>query len=80
MTQARNPPKLTPSSKIPLSAPGGGEGWGEVGEIPRPPAPTSPFHPHPPLPRKRARVREGAGPSLFPLKGGEGNVTHLSER
>jgi protein ImuA len=36
-------------------------------------SPTSPSHPHPPLPRERGRVGEGAGPSLSPLKGGEGN-------
>jgi len=44
-----------------LSAPGGGEGWGEVGDA-RAVAdkPTSPSH------------ARGVGPSLSALKGGEG--------
>jgi sulfur-oxidizing protein SoxY len=45
-----------------LSAPGGGEGWGDVGDSGEVAAPTSP---------SRAL---GAGPSLSPLKGGEGSL------
>src|SRR5262245_33602590 len=43
---------------------------GIVGRLTNPP--TSPSHPHPSLTRERGRVGEGAGPSLSPLKGGEG--------
>ena len=47
-------------NSISLSAPGGGEGQGEVGDSERSPSPTSPSH------------ACGAGPFLSPLKGGEG--------
>src|SRR5438105_13596693 len=48
-------------SVYPLSAPGGGEGWGEVGDSREDPLiPTSPSH------------ACGVGPSLSALKGGEG--------
>ncbi len=39
----------------------------------RSPTPTSASHPHPSLPREREMVRQGASPSLSPLKGGESN-------
>jgi len=45
-------------AEVPLSAPGGGEGWGEVGESRAVAEATSPSR--------------FAGPSLSPLKGGEG--------
>jgi len=58
-----------------LSAPGGGEGRGEVGDS-RALAdqPTSPSHPHPSLPRERGRVREGGGPLPLPPKGRRGQI------
>src|SRR5258707_1128631 len=60
--------RRTGSTLHSLSALGGGEGWGEVGDS-RAPAgrPTSPSHAF------------GAGPSLSPLKGGEG-ILHSSVR
>jgi hypothetical protein len=49
-----------------LSAPGGGEGRGEVGDAERLRSPASPSH------------ACGMGPSLSPLKGGEGFSTRPS--
>ena len=48
-----------------LSAPGGGEGRGEVGDPGRSPPPTSPSR------------RPATGPSLSPLKGGEGRLRRV---
>ena len=59
---------MHPNQSFSLSAPWGGEGRGEVGAI----ASDGGRPPHPPALR--------AGPSLSPLKGGEGHLTGIARR